>query len=84
MNSKDLDEMTFSAMRRVCLIVLTVSESDEHLSPGDRMHLIYELMESNENQTPESINKKCAVVADENLGINIRNAGIILRAERGY
>ena len=59
------------------MIFQLVSDSDELLSPKDRLELMHAMIEESRQWTPEVIAEECKKKADQNSGDNMLNAMIL-------
>lgn len=78
------ESLTFSGLQRYVRISETVRNSDAYLSCDDRHQLICDLLDEKGNPTVAEIEKRCAELADVNLGYNMTNAQILRTAHLGY
>ena len=77
-------KMTFSAFERYVRIVEGVRDSKQHLTGGNRMQLICDLLEEPCNFSEQEIEARCKELSDEVSGDNMINAMILRDAHRGY
>jgi len=78
------EKMTFSGFERYVLIVETVRYNDAHISPGDRMDIINELLESGRNYTKQEIDAIVKREESERMEFNLAMKYAKDRVTRNY